>query len=406
MLEVEIRDFQSITHAKVTLQGFTALVGRSNIGKSAVIRAVKSALTGASVDDFVRHGSYCLRVVKGAKACKCFCSVHLRAEGFDLLWRKGDALNEYTFNGQFYDVAGRGTPDFLQGDFAPVKIGTEKVLLQVSDQFNPIFLLDQTGSVVADVLSDVAHLDNINVAARLAEKDRKEASTTRKVREKDIIELKRRVDSFADLDAALLQVRSVEASRQKIQETRSTLGMLDRFLTNGIALAKQIRSLGGALGTPVPDILPVAGKGDRLSHVVRLVSSISDRETTIQKLSELTPKVSPQIQPLQESTTTLLLLDSMVSRLRQQKDFHFKWRTLEGKGETQTTPLVSTFEALQRLQRLASSFERLAAIVAQLEKSVSEAKQEQEALQTEWSQLGACPLCTRPIAESHAHVGV
>ena len=46
MLDVEIRNFQSIDHVHLRVEGFTALVGRSNIGKSAVVRAVKAALTG------------------------------------------------------------------------------------------------------------------------------------------------------------------------------------------------------------------------------------------------------------------------------------------------------------------------------------------------------------------------
>ena len=33
MIEVEVRNFQSIEHISLKVEGFTALVGRSNIGK-------------------------------------------------------------------------------------------------------------------------------------------------------------------------------------------------------------------------------------------------------------------------------------------------------------------------------------------------------------------------------------
>ena len=66
MTEVEVRNFQSVEHAVFRIEGFTALVGRSNIGKSALVRAVKAALTGATGTDFVRHGGLCARRLKDA----------------------------------------------------------------------------------------------------------------------------------------------------------------------------------------------------------------------------------------------------------------------------------------------------------------------------------------------------
>src|SRR5277367_3768831 len=154
--EVEVTNFQSIEHAKFVIEGYTALVGRSNIGKSAIVRAVKAALTGASGTSFVRHGPNCARRLKDAKKCQCKATVRIKREGFDLLWEKGDSDNRYTFNGQVNDSVGQGTPTFLQAGFAPIKIGDDKELLQVADQFDPIFLLNKTGGAVADVLSDVA----------------------------------------------------------------------------------------------------------------------------------------------------------------------------------------------------------------------------------------------------------
>ena len=67
MVHIEIRNFQAITHEVIEVRGFSALAGRSNIGKSTIIRAVKAALTGAPVDSYVRHSSRCLRV-QGAKS--------------------------------------------------------------------------------------------------------------------------------------------------------------------------------------------------------------------------------------------------------------------------------------------------------------------------------------------------
>src|SRR5580700_10412737 len=127
MFEVEIRNFQSIEHISIRIDGFTALVGKSDIGKRAIVRAVRAALTGATGTSFVRHGVACHRRIRGSKTCECYCSVHMSTEGFDLTWEKGDKRNLYVFNGQDYGVPNRGTPDFLERpkllkDFGLVKI--------------------------------------------------------------------------------------------------------------------------------------------------------------------------------------------------------------------------------------------------------------------------------------------
>src|SRR5512137_438933 len=108
MIEVEVRDFQSIERATIRIDGFTTLVGRSNIGKSAFVRAVQAAITGAPVGAYVRHAALCPRKTRKLKECRCQCSVHVKTEGFDMLWEKGDFINRYTFNGVVYDKVNQG----------------------------------------------------------------------------------------------------------------------------------------------------------------------------------------------------------------------------------------------------------------------------------------------------------
>src|SRR6478752_168059 len=95
MIEIEVTDFQSIRHTSVAIDRFSAIVGRSNIGKSALVRAVQMALTGAVGTDFVRHGSSCDRAIRGTKKCKCFSRVRIKTFALELTWEKGDAVNRY-----------------------------------------------------------------------------------------------------------------------------------------------------------------------------------------------------------------------------------------------------------------------------------------------------------------------
>lgn len=53
---VTISQFQSIRHAHLTLGPWTSIVGESDLGKSAVWRAITAALTNRTGDSFIRHG--------------------------------------------------------------------------------------------------------------------------------------------------------------------------------------------------------------------------------------------------------------------------------------------------------------------------------------------------------------
>ena len=276
MVEIEIRGFQSIEHVNLKVEGFTALVGRTNIGKSAIVRAIRAALTNSLGTAFVRHGAACLRRTKGTKTCKCESYVRIKTPDFDLAWRKGDAVNQYQWNGVDKTVPGRGAPDFLAPHFSPVKLGEKSQMLQIADQFFPIFLLDESGGTVANVLSDVARLDAINVAMKHVERDRKEGVTLRKVREKDIVDLEDQLGSYTGLDPTLDKVAAVSAQYGVLltkQARHSEAVSLHGRLSD---LATHLRALDGVDKVALPDLSPVARQARAASMVTGLTARFLD----------------------------------------------------------------------------------------------------------------------------------
>jgi len=407
MLEVEIRNFQSIEHVEFRVNGFTALVGRSNIGKSAIVRAVKAALTGAPVDSFVRHGSQCLRRAKDTKTCKCACFVSIKGPGFDLVWEKGDAVNRYEFNGQQYTAANRGTPEFLQDTVDMVKVGDSKELLQVSDQFSPIFLLDKTGTVVADVLSDVAHLDQINDAMRLVEKDRKEAVAARKLRDKDILDLQMRVTSFDGLDASVMKVQEVETFQQDLQLKQGVAVMLDRFIANVFGLAREIKTLEKVNTIVVPDNNPVEKTQERYEQLRRFSLEHDERDRLVKRMEVAYAVETPNNDLLSESSKRFTLLEGWLNKIRSSKDQFLRWGKIEALTTPESAPLEAAYERFQKLSKLATSHQAAVQAIEALEFEHAQANRELQAVQKELDALGRCPTCTQPIAAvAHSHAGV
>lgn len=321
MIEIEIQNFQSIRKIKLKVDGFTGIEGRSNIGKSAIVRAIRCALTGAAGTDFVRHGTTCERKVKGHKKCKCHTTVRLESPQWGLTWEKGDSVNRYKFRKgegpeEVYDSVSRGTPDFLLPDFESIKVGDSPELVQVVGQFNPIFLLNQSGPAVADVLSDVANLDNINFAMTLVNKDRKEAVSTRKVREKDTQSLLRALETYKDLDSMASRVARIRESYEALESKKSSVAEMDRFITRVQERVLGIKVLEGAVGPDLPDREPFENLSRTYALLDSLCSRAFDLMGALKKVSQVEQVDLPDSEGMRERSRELRSLVGFHSRVK------------------------------------------------------------------------------------------
>lgn len=103
MLErIRIQNFQAHDKLAINLDpGITTIVGPSDVGKSAVIRALRWVLTNQPQGTaFIRHGS------KG-------CTVAVDLDGRNIIRRRGGSLNSYELDGQELKAFGTGVPDLV-----------------------------------------------------------------------------------------------------------------------------------------------------------------------------------------------------------------------------------------------------------------------------------------------------
>lgn len=438
MLDVTIKSFQSIDEVHLVVDGFTALVGRSNIGKSAVVRAVQSALTNALGTDFVRHGEYCSRRTRGTKKCRCSCSVHLKAEGFDLLWEKGDEVNQYTYNGQVYSRVDRGLPDFLTKDFAPVKVGDKKQVIQVAEQFEPIFLLGQSGTVVADVLSDVAKLDDINAAMSEVERDRREAVSTLKVRERDVQELRVSLAAYDGLDSQVARVRAASELWALVRKAAEQAEALDRFHARLQEVAQVIRAIQPVDAVEVPDSAPLEAFLRAFQGLLGYEVALAEKEAAVTALEPVEPLPDFDTSGLVDSALLLGRIQDWMGQIDDFKSRLADWKLLEQMPDLADSPqavldaflvvddLARQYHAaeasteelswvlttpdlpdvpdpsgLTTLTTLSQQYTAAVSDLDALEKSMAVVDSEEAAVGEEWSVLGVCPTCSQPVASGH-----
>lgn len=400
MVHIEIRNFQAITHEVIEVRGFSALAGRSNIGKSTIIRAVKAALTGAPVDSYVRHSSRCLRV-QGAKSCGCFCSVHIIGDGVNLLWEKGDAINRYVFNGQVYADVGRGMPDFLEPYFALVKIGDEKESIQVADQFNPIFILNESGTVAADVLSDVAKLNQINIAMRLVEKDRKEANATRKVREKDVGALKVALVHYDGLNSVAERVVGLEAADQQIEFTRVKVEQLESFIDLLTITIHRAKSLEKVNLIVIPDINPLFSNASKFAALENFMAVFKARLDAVNFLSGVDGVIIPSISALLAGNLAYNKLVQWHSRVDLLNVFFVLFHKMEAVLLSPLGPLFNLKESYAQLIFWVEQTGVLFKKILQAETDLKGFIQEEVEVLKEFEALGVCDKCSRPFSKEH-----
>jgi hypothetical protein len=412
MIEVEVQNFQSIERIAFLVEGFTAFVGRSNIGKSAVVRALRCALTGAPGTDFVRHGPSCERRVRGVKKCKCQASVRVKLPELTFLWEKGDSVNQYTVwrdgvdEPEVYSKIDRGTPDFLLSLFTPVKVGTRQELLQVSEQFSPIFLLNQGGNTVADVLSDVAQLDQINMAMGLVNKDRKSALATRTVREKDIAELGTSLERYEGLDAAVARARSAEQSYKALRGAQESLQRLDGYLGSLRALKASIGALRAATAPSTPDAKPLADKSIGLHQLAGYFQAVYDRAMVVRRLRGIEKVGVPGASPLQETSDKLSRIEGWLEQLRRIKARLEGLKRMGRLAVPAAPALQQTQERLVTLDRLISKQGRLVGAQGGLEAELAEVESEEQEILGAFGELGICPTCSQAIDADHClHLG-
>jgi len=369
---------------------------------------VRAALTGATGTSFVRHGVACHRRIRGSKTCECYCSVHIRTEGFDLKWEKGDKRNNYTFNGQDYGVPNRGTPQFLDRpalakDFGLVKIGDNTQLLQVADQFDNIFLLNQSGGVVADVFSDVAHLDRINVAMRYVEKDRKDAVSTRKVREKDMTELTHQLNEYEGLDVAVAGVVQVEKKLDQITTAQGAVESLDGYLDELRSLGFRVDALKKACDTPVPSIEPVVTKSTEYETISHFQVALTERAVSVKALMGVENITVPVMAPLIEAANKYQQLSTWVTKLQSLQDQWVKFKGMEGVAVPDPTALKAARDSVTVLTSFAEKLDSLYGKIEDLEVNYSAVEEEEDFLREEVKALPFCPSCAQPVKIGHKH---
>lgn len=236
--DIHIKNFQSIKDLNLKIDGFTVLIGKNNIGKSAIIRAIKSALDNESGKENIRLGESTIEV-------------QVTRPDIDFKWSKGaETFYDVTLPGQkkeTYTKLNRAVPEpVIRAGFDKISIEDKMENPLIANQFKSLFLLDKRGSVITEVLTDLYNIDIITIADEKCQKDLKSNKSLLKTREVDLKTLQATISKYKDIETIkedLRVITELDARKDTLEEEIQTLLSFEIELKDLIASVERLKEV-------------------------------------------------------------------------------------------------------------------------------------------------------------------
>ncbi len=422
-VRIRIQNDQSVEDVELEVSGFTCITGKTNAGKSAMMRAISGAILNQPVVGMVR---------KGAK----FCTVEVSSSGWGFRWEKGEkGINRYTINGKVYDKVGQvQLPEVNSMGFGSIKVGDKEVQPWWSSQFSPLFLLDKSGPQVTDFISEVSRLTVLQDAIVLAARGKRGATDEAKAKSDEAAKLREKAARVAPAEQLEGLHRDLEAQAESIREYEAKLALSESLELRMSTAASKIRALSGAAAVAVPED-GLEGRVAELATMHRLWCLLEACAKRVIALKEA-PKVPvPEAPDAEAARYAEASRFSGIDVLRRSVAAMEGVRAVavpdSGPISAEAGRIAAGAAALEKIARLSESVRTLSAQVsvpddpglerhregvraleraAALQQEVSNLSRKALNLDLEFGELcrsiaaiPSCPTCARPMAAEHSH---
>lgn len=190
-MKIRVRNFQSIADAAIEAIGFTVITGRSNIGKSALLRAVRGAIFGLPGDYYIADDA-------------TWTGVRIQDENLDIQWRKvatGKTTTKkqttLTVNGMVHSKIGRDHQVLTRPlGFQEIETTNVRRCPQLALQHDNIFLLTEAETTAAEIFKMLGRVDIVTDAQKAAKRDLGREKSVLLVRRGDQEKTQERFDSL------------------------------------------------------------------------------------------------------------------------------------------------------------------------------------------------------------------
>ena len=390
MTEIEIKNFQSIKKLKFPIEGFTVIYGKNNSGKSAIIRAIRAALTNQTGKGFIR---------KSEKETE----IKIKRDDLNILWKKGTKA-VYTINKETYQNLNRDIPKpLIDAGFEKMDIGKKKVLPTIASQFNPLFLIDEHGTTITEVLASLYNIDTLSIADELCQKSLRSQKSLLKTREKDLDTLQVKLEKYKDFEDIKKEVDILLEQEKKINALESETTEIAAFEKDLIRLYESLKKIKPIQKIEIPDVSKHEKDFTEIQELITLGQEYSKRISVVEQLKNIALITLPSTKGLEQLSEEVRLLTewdealtTLEKRVKQKNDLLKK---------LDLTGLTKSYKELKIICEEIIILEDLEKEFMSIVKSAKETREEFRKVSDEYNEkykelsTEICPTCERPYGD-------
>lgn len=389
-----ISNFQS--HLFTSLQftpGVNWIVGSSDSGKSAIIRALRWAwYNEPSGFSFRSHWER-----KAATAVTTRCS-----DGVEVTRSRTTSENSYTLNGHPLVAFGNDVPPEVQR-----AVNVSNVNIQ-SQGAGP-FLLSMSAPEVARYLNNVANLSVIDEAhTRIAGKMRTCDADTNAQKAREIA-LEAKLEGFSDLDNVQALQEAATSQEARLEKLTAETAVLRDLLAQQERATARVQSLEGATSLSAASLRDTASAVQKKEAEVQTLRSCLSKLETATRVINAGDGIADAVKCLDEARQTEEKLatlttahDELARLVTTATTLHAKCLAFEGIDNLRSAALWEAHKELDAvlskqilLQQLIRTDERLTTTIQTHLDGIAQLQKERAALIPD-----VCPLCGAPTCKT------
>lgn len=376
-LKISLENIQAIEEASIEVSGFTGIVGRSNIGKSALIRGMMAALSNKAPKSIFREGT------KESKI-----KIDDDQNNIHIEWRRSGvtSLNEYVINGEKHTKVGKEPPAQIpEWGFKPVKINDESLDIQFARQHLYLFLLNQSGGFVADFISKITKADILTGAMKDCESDIRKNSDSIKHADKEIEKLAEELKRFVDIDYYLERSKNFLEEKESLNKKSLEITALNADIEEYDQLSSEKLKL-----SSLPEEVRISFDLPELEKISGWIGDIAELKDSYIKIKKLDESKIPDV----SFDLEILNLIEQYLQLNEKANFTTPELPLVDLDLTSIKELSDYITLLEQISADSVSTEQ---DISEVIKKINSYDKEKDRLE---QQLGKCPLCASSFENS------
>jgi DNA repair ATPase RecN len=272
VLKIELENIQAVKKASIEIEGFTAVVGRSNSGKSSLIRGMHAALTNKSPKTIFRTGTKESRV-----------KLEDKSKEISIEWKKGEKINAYVIDGKEYTKVGKEVPkEIEEHGFKEIRVNDESLEVQFARQHEYIFLLNRSGGFVADFISKITKADVLTGAVKDCESDIRKCNDNLKASQKEKDGLDEQLQKFTGLNQLETDLGETITDIESAVKLNDQVAFLEQSCSEKTVREFTISKLKG-----IPSVPSVSFDVDEITYLDIQITERSALNRTLSTLSNI-----------------------------------------------------------------------------------------------------------------------